>query len=42
MLLQHGMTPLMHCAYHGHLEACQQLLAVGADLNTNMQKDGVS
>ena len=40
--LQHGMTPLMHCAYHGYLEPCTKLLARGADVNNNKQKDGVS
>lgn len=40
--LQHGMTSLMHCAYHGLKEPCKQLLAKGADVNNYGQKDGVS
>ena len=41
-IFQHGMTPLMHCAYHGYVEQCKLLLAKGADVNDCNQKDGVS
>lgn len=36
------MTALMHAVFNGHMEACEQLVAMGADVNNNMQKDGVS
>lgn len=37
---EHGMTPLMHCAYRGHSEGCRLLLHRGAMVNNNLQKDG--
>lgn len=42
LFLQHGMTPLMHCAYHGYVGQCKELLTKGADVNNYNQKDGVS
>ena len=41
-VFQHGMTPLMHCAYRGLLDPSSMLLHRGADVNNNGQADGVS
>ena len=41
-ILQDGMTPLMHCAFHGYMQQCSELISKGANVNDNNQKDGVS
>lgn len=40
--LQTGMTPLMHAAYKGNLDACETLLKHGADVNCNLHEHCVS
>ena len=36
------MTALLHTAYKGNREASQLLIERGADVNSNLQSDGVS
>uniref|UniRef100_A0A3Q1IHM4 MYND-type domain-containing protein n=1 Tax=Anabas testudineus TaxID=64144 RepID=A0A3Q1IHM4_ANATE len=40
IILQYGMTPLMHAAYKGKADMCHLLLQHGADVNCNQHEYG--